>query len=129
MGREKLTDARGVSTCSLSFPSFGGAFFVAGGDAGVRGALSKLMPRPPDCFGGGDDILCGGSKLEALCRPDGVRSTPCGRAGTGGAFAGCLGTLSLPGDGDRSWRSVNDVRLSSPGRGLPVADEPLESRL
>ena len=103
IGREKFTDVRGVSICSLSFASFGGAaFWAATGEVGARGARSKLIPRPPGCFGGGEEILCGGSKLAALWRPDGVLSTPCGNAGTGGALTGDLGVLSLPGDGDRS---------------------------
>ena len=103
---------------------------TAFGETGVFGARSKLKPRPPGCWGGGEEILWGASRLDALCLPEAVLSTPCGRGGMGGAFAVFgLAVPSLPGDGERNERSVSDGLLSKPGLGLAVPAELPDPRL
>jgi hypothetical protein len=129
IGREKLTEVRcGSSLCSPSFGSLGALAETALGDVGLLGARSKLAPRPLGCVGGGDEILSGASRLAALTRPDSVLSTLLGSGGIGGALVCISDVLSLPGDGDRRVRSVNEVRLSKPGLGLLLAELP-DSRL
>lgn len=109
--------------------------FLALGDVGGLGALSKLTPRPPCFAGGGEDTRNGGSTLAARVLADGVRPTSRGTGGTGGASGAALTCgLPRPGEGDLKDRSVIDEvlpLLSIPGCALLplLIAEPFESLL
>lgn len=132
MGREKFTEDRWLSSRSSSVTLESLGAFLALGDAGCRGALSKLTPRPPCFAGGGEDTRSGGSTLAARLFAEGVRTASRGTGGTGGASGAALTCgLPRPGEGDLKDRSVMDEALpllSSPGCALLIL-LPFESLL